>query len=103
MPRLRRATAKGRILSVVDYFDALTSDRPYHKAMTHDAAIALLNQESGKALDPTVVQMFVRMLPELSAEADRLENAPGRRLSLESTSDRGRPAVAVERPDRNPA
>jgi diguanylate cyclase (GGDEF)-like protein/putative nucleotidyltransferase with HDIG domain len=85
-----------RILSVVDYFDALTSDRPYHKAMTHDAAIALLDQESAKALDPTVVQMFVRMLPELSAEADRLENAPGRRLSFESTSDRGRPAVGFQ-------
>ena len=28
-----------RILSVVDYFDALTSDRPYHRAMTHDAAL----------------------------------------------------------------
>jgi diguanylate cyclase (GGDEF)-like protein/putative nucleotidyltransferase with HDIG domain len=85
-----------RILSVVDYFDALTSDRPYHKAMSHDAAIALLNQESGKALDPTVVQMFVRLLPSLSAEADRLENEPGRRLSLESTSDRGRPAVGFQ-------
>jgi diguanylate cyclase (GGDEF)-like protein/putative nucleotidyltransferase with HDIG domain len=85
-----------RILSVVDYFDALTSDRPYHKAMTHDAAIALLQQESAKALDPTVVEMFVRMLPDLSAEADRLESAPGRRLSLESTSDRGRPAVGFQ-------
>jgi diguanylate cyclase (GGDEF)-like protein/putative nucleotidyltransferase with HDIG domain len=85
-----------RILSVVDYFDALTSDRPYHKAMTHDAAIALLNQESGKALDPNIVQMFVRMLPDLSAEAERLENEPGRRLSLESTSDRGRPAVGFQ-------
>jgi diguanylate cyclase (GGDEF)-like protein/putative nucleotidyltransferase with HDIG domain len=85
-----------RILSVVDYFDALTSDRPYHKAMTHDAAIALLNQESGKALDPNVVQMFVRMLPDLAAEAERLENAPGRRLSLESTSDLGRPAVGFQ-------
>ena len=85
-----------RILSVVDYFDALTSDRPYHKAMTHDAAIALLNQESGKALDPNVVQMFVRMLPDLAAEADRLEMSPSRRLSLESTSDRGRPAVGFQ-------
>ena len=85
-----------RILSVVDYFDALTSDRPYHKAMTHDAAIGLLYQESGKALDPTIVQMFVRMLPQLAAEADALENAPGRRLSLESTSDRGRPAVGFQ-------
>ena len=31
-----------RILSVVDYFDALTSERPYHRAMAHDAALALL-------------------------------------------------------------
>ena len=35
-----------RILSVVDYFDALTSDRPYHKAMTRDAALALLHAGS---------------------------------------------------------
>jgi diguanylate cyclase (GGDEF)-like protein/putative nucleotidyltransferase with HDIG domain len=85
-----------RILSVVDYFDALTSDRPYHRAMTHDAALALLNQESGKALDPTVVQMFMSMLPELAREAERLEAAPSRRLSLESTSELGRPAVGFQ-------
>ena len=41
-----------RILSVVDYFDALTSERPYHKAMTHEAALLLLQQEAGRALDP---------------------------------------------------
>jgi diguanylate cyclase (GGDEF)-like protein/putative nucleotidyltransferase with HDIG domain len=85
-----------RILSVVDYFDALTSDRPYHKAMSYDAAVALLNQESNKALDPTVVQMFIGMLPELTAAADRLDASPARRLSLESTSDRGRPAVGFQ-------
>ncbi len=89
-----------RILSVVDFFDALTSDRPYHKAMTPDAAIALLNQESGKALDPTVVRLFLHMLPELSAESDRLENEPARRLSLESLSDRSRPAAGFE-PERS--
>jgi hypothetical protein len=85
-----------RILSVVDYFDALTSDRPYHKAMTHAAAVALLQQEAGRALDPTVVQMFVRRLPEMSPEAETLESTPGRRLSLESTSDLGRPAVGFQ-------
>src|SRR6187402_2748738 len=37
-----------RILSVVDYFDALMAERPYHKAMTSDAAIGLLQQEAGK-------------------------------------------------------
>src|SRR5438045_7274704 len=45
-----------RILSVVDYFDALMSERPYHKAMSLDAALGLLTEESGKALDPRVVQ-----------------------------------------------
>ncbi len=59
-----------RILSVVDYFDALMSERPYHKAMSFDAAIGLLQQESGKALDPRVVQTFIEMYPALRAEAD---------------------------------
>ncbi len=85
-----------RILTVVDYFDALTSDRPYHRAMDHDAALLLLEQESGKALDPTVVKLFFQHLPLLAAEADRLEQAPSRRLTLEPTSELGRPAVGFE-------
>jgi diguanylate cyclase (GGDEF)-like protein/putative nucleotidyltransferase with HDIG domain len=59
-----------RILSVVDYFDALMSERPYHKAMSLEAAIGLLRQESMKALDPRVVQTFIDMYPTLAAEAD---------------------------------
>ena len=55
---------------MVDYFDALMSERPYHKAMSFDAAIGLLRQESGKALDPRVVQTFIDMYPALAAEAD---------------------------------
>ena len=85
-----------RILTVVDYFDALTSDRPYHRAMDHEAALSLLEQESGKALDPKVVKMFFTQLPLLAGEADRLEQAPSRRLTLEPTSELGRPAVGFE-------
>ncbi len=85
-----------RILTVVDYFDALTSDRPYHRAMDHEAALSVLEQESGKALDPRVVQVFFAQLPLLAAEADRLEQAPARRLTLEPTSELGRPAVGFE-------
>src|SRR5215471_3347322 len=69
-----------RILSVVDYFDALTSERPYHKAMTFDAAVGLLRQEAGKALDPRVVQTFVEMYPALAAEADASQE-PTRKLT----------------------
>ncbi|MCC7416723.1 MAG: diguanylate cyclase [Acidobacteria bacterium] len=83
-----------RILSVVDYFDALMSERPYHKAMNLDAAIGLLRQESGKALDPRVVQSFVDMHPALAAEADA--TAPVRQLTRIATgAEAAKPAVGL--------
>ncbi len=54
-----------RVLAVVDHFDALTSDRPYHQAMSQESALALLQQDAGKALDPTVVEAFVALLTKL--------------------------------------
>ena len=72
-----------RILSVVDYYDALTSDRPYHKAMTPDAATSLLQQEAGRALDPAVVQMFVKMSAEM--ERPRARSNPRRRGACRSS------------------
>ena len=84
-----------RILSVVDYFDALMSERPYHKAMTFDAAIGLLRQESGKALDPRVVQTFIDMYPALQAEAE-MSQAPARRLTRVPThAPAAQPAVGL--------
>jgi diguanylate cyclase (GGDEF)-like protein/putative nucleotidyltransferase with HDIG domain len=65
-----------RILTAVDFYDALTSDRPYHKAMSDESAEALLQQEAGKALDPRVVATFVDMLPALRAEFDASTGAP---------------------------
>ena len=70
--RERAIPMGARILAIVDYFDALTSERPYHRAMPVEAAVALVEQEAGKALDPEAVQTFVRILPELRAEIQRL-------------------------------
>jgi putative nucleotidyltransferase with HDIG domain len=64
-----------RILSVVDYFDALMADRPYHKAMSYDGAVALLRREAGRALDPGVVTTFLELLPALQSEAAAVEEA----------------------------
>ena len=36
-----------RILTIVDYYDAVTTERPYHKALNHDSAIGLLRHEAG--------------------------------------------------------
>jgi diguanylate cyclase (GGDEF)-like protein/putative nucleotidyltransferase with HDIG domain len=59
-----------RILSVVDQFDALTSKRPYHKAVSDVVAVTRIREQAGRALDPQVVETFVAMLSELRAETD---------------------------------
>jgi diguanylate cyclase (GGDEF)-like protein/putative nucleotidyltransferase with HDIG domain len=84
-----------RILSVVDYFDALMSERPYHKAMSLDAAMGLLRQESGKALDPRVVQTFIDMYATLAEEAEASQE-PSRKLTRVPThAPTAAPAVGL--------
>jgi putative nucleotidyltransferase with HDIG domain len=58
-----------RILSVVDCYDALTSDRPYRRALSGQAAIAILRERRGSMYDPLVVDTFIRVLPEISQRA----------------------------------
>ncbi len=48
-----------RILSVVDCYDALTSDRPYRRRMTDDAAVAILLERRGTMYDPMIVDAFI--------------------------------------------
>jgi len=50
-----------RILSVVDCFDALTSDRPYRKRLPDENAIAILIERRGRMYDPLVVDCFIRI------------------------------------------
>lgn len=84
-----------RILSVVDYFDALMADRPYHRAMNYEAAVGLLQQEAGKGLDPIVVEKFIELLPLLQVEAAKLEQAIRRAAPEEHGSAPGRPATGL--------
>jgi len=84
-----------RILSVVDYFDALLSERPYHKAMNLDAAVGLLRQEAAKALDPRIVETFIDMYPALAAEAEATQE-PARKLTrVPSHAPEAQPAVGL--------
>ncbi|MBI5755626.1 MAG: HD-GYP domain-containing protein [Nitrospirae bacterium] len=53
---------EGRILAVVDTFDALINPRPYRKAMSRDMAIAELRRQTGRQLDPDVADLFIELL-----------------------------------------
>jgi putative nucleotidyltransferase with HDIG domain len=60
----RQIPLGARIFSVVDTLDAMTSDRPYRKAMSYETARAEILKYSGVQFDPDVVQAFVAIPPE---------------------------------------
>jgi len=76
-----------RILSVVDCFDALTSERPYRRAVSTDEAMALLRAESGRSYDPRVVDCIERRYKELEEVVSR-STREGSPLELVSKVDR---------------
>jgi putative two-component system response regulator len=49
---------QGRIMAIVDVYDALISDRPYKKAFTKDEAIDIIMQNSGSHFDPKITEVF---------------------------------------------
>jgi diguanylate cyclase (GGDEF)-like protein len=51
-----------RILAIADAYDAMTSDRPYRKAMSHQDAIAELKKCAGMQFDPDLVAKFASVL-----------------------------------------
>ena len=53
---------EGRIIGLVDVFDALTSDRVYKKAWSVEDAVQLIREESGRHFDPMVVDTFLKKL-----------------------------------------
>jgi putative nucleotidyltransferase with HDIG domain len=63
-----------RIFAVADTLDAMTSDRPYRRAMPYSAARDEILRESGRQFDPQVVTAFLS-IPEARLEAIRAELA----------------------------
>lgn len=55
----------GRIAALADVFDALTSSRPYKKAWSVEAAVDLIQEGSGVHFDPSLVEIFMRKLPDI--------------------------------------
>lgn len=51
-----------RIIAIVDAYTAMTSDRPYRKAMTKEEAIKALQEAAGKKFDPRLVKIFISLV-----------------------------------------
>jgi HD-GYP domain-containing protein (c-di-GMP phosphodiesterase class II) len=53
---------EARIFSIVDAYDAMTSDRPYRDAMSYEAAMAEIRENCGTQFDPNVVESFEQLM-----------------------------------------
>jgi putative two-component system response regulator len=68
----------GRIVAVVDFFDALTMDRVYRKAFPYEKALAMLQDQRGTPLIPRIVDTFMAHAEALisAARADQPDLHP---------------------------
>ena len=62
---------EARIVSVVDVYDALRQKRVYKDGFTHEKAIEIIKNESGKSFDPNIVKIFL----ENGVKFERLFNS----------------------------
>ncbi len=53
-----------RLFAIIDVFDALTSPRPYRPAWERPAAVQYVREQEGKAFDPEVAEVFLKMLED---------------------------------------
>jgi putative two-component system response regulator len=66
---------QGRMMAIVDVYDALISDRPYKTAFTHDAAVRIITEGRGTHFDPSLVEVFLNISDQFRAIAERNGNA----------------------------
>ena len=70
----------GRIVTVADVFDALTSERPYKKAWPVSEAIEEIKRQRGRQFDPRVVAAFLKVVSSngilISENSAQQENLP---------------------------
>ncbi|MCL5612360.1 MAG: HAMP domain-containing protein [Chloroflexi bacterium] len=64
-----------RIFAVIDVWDAITSDRPYRKAMPYKKAFAIIINDSGTHFDPEVVAAFSKLMEKSLVKKRRGKNS----------------------------
>jgi len=58
---------QGRIMAIVDVYDALVSERPYKRAFSDDEAINIIMQNSGTHFDPKIADLFFEVRDHIKA------------------------------------
>jgi diguanylate cyclase (GGDEF)-like protein/putative nucleotidyltransferase with HDIG domain len=86
-----------RILTLVDNYDALRSDRPYKTGMTREQALLYIRDNAGTFFDPTLVDLFLSMADKLEEEAASFKPPPNSKRQVGNTTiAKSSPAAGFE-------
>jgi putative two-component system response regulator len=58
---------QGRIMAIVDAYDALISERPYKKSFTKEESVKIIMENSGKQFDPSIADVFYAVRDQIKA------------------------------------
>lgn len=61
-----------RIISIADAYDAMISDRPYRKGMSHSEAIKEIETNAGSQFDPEIANVFINLMEDRKRQKNRL-------------------------------
>jgi len=67
---------QGRIMAVVDVYDALVSERPYKKPFTHEKALEIIMEDSGKHFDPLIADVFKSIESQIKQASTTIIDKP---------------------------
>ncbi|MDR3000757.1 MAG: response regulator [Fibromonadaceae bacterium] len=66
---------QGRLMAIIDVYDALVSERPYKKISTHEKAISIIMEDSGKHFDPLIAGAFNKVNEQINATKEEMNAA----------------------------
>jgi diguanylate cyclase (GGDEF)-like protein len=76
----------GRIMAVADAFSAMTTHRPYRKAMTERQALLQIRSGLGTQFDPEIGELFIRLREEAAPRKSTTPRTPRKRKTVEEAA-----------------
>ena len=76
---------QGRLMTLIDVYDALTNVRPYKKAYSHDVSVDIIRDEVGLHFDPLITNVFLEHEKEFTAEKIKTRVFTSQYENLDST------------------
>ncbi|MCL2175048.1 MAG: two-component system response regulator, partial [Treponema sp.] len=62
---------QGRLMAIIDVYDALVSERPYKKAFTHEEAMDIITKDADKHFDPIITEVFLNVCRQINEAREK--------------------------------